>query len=202
MKRYNFAIIPPDVVKERAIEISKRIAKHDSLFILNEKNLHPHISLYHVTLDPKDLPTIIEKSHAILRSRKPFQMTQDSYRITQGVWVDVAYAKKQNIMDIHTALINATKDFRLEKGGEKNREDWTDLTEEQKGNILNCGWASSFDLFTPHLTFTKLKEGSTNILTSLPHENLSFLVESIGLFELGDHGTCTNLIAHMPIGEK
>lgn len=199
-QRYNFAIIPPKGISEKAIGMSKEIANHGSLFVLDGIGLFPHVSLYHVGFDPQNLPEIIQRTAEALKTARPFRLISDSYRAVEGVWIDVSYEKSDDIMRLHTAIIDATKDLRFGKGKENDCENFRDLSEERKNNLLACGWSEAFGLFSPHLTFSKLREKHGEILQILPQEDFSFLVDRIGLFELGDYGTCTKLIHEFRLG--
>ena len=64
----------------------------------------------------------------------------------------------------------------------------------QQKNIQLYGYWGIGDEFNPHLTFTKLETFDKTALSLIPKHNFSFEASKIGLFYLGDYGTC-----HKPI---
>lgn len=199
-QRYNIATIPPDEVGNRAIRMSEKIAEYGSFFVLDGEALHPHISLYHIGFDAKDIPEVIVRVSDALAGIKPFDLKQGPYRAGNSGWIDVGYEKDAAIIDLHASVIAAAKELRAEKGKEMERDDWEGLSEARRQNLLFCGWSEAFDLFAPHLTFSRLKESDEGILDRLPADDFSFLVDRIGLFELGEHGVCTKLIHEFVLG--
>lgn len=194
VQKYNVAIIPPEAVRERVIEMSEWIAAEGSQFVLDGETRHPHISLYHVALEDDRLPLVIAALTAGLESVRPFFLRQGPYRAVEDEWIDASYDRDEDIMRLHTAVIEAVKDLRANQGNEKDRTDFASLSEEQQKSLLASGWTEAFERYAPHLTFARLKEKDTDIVSKLPFEDFGFYAERIGLYEMGEHGTCTRLV--------
>ena len=175
--------------------MSRALEQFDSFFVLDGRTLHPHISLYHVPFSETALKKVIEVLGKIAADTKPFPLEQDTYYPDQGVWVGVRYVADKPILDLHTGVIEATKGYRAEQDDARYAARWTELSHGQRKNIKDCGWSDAFTLYSPHISFAKLKQPIENVLAHLPHCDFSFLAERIGLYELGKDATCTELVA-------
>lgn len=194
-KRYNIAIIPPRAIIEQAIAMSEELRKFDSFFVLDEKTLSPHISLYHAPFTEERLGDVIGKLEEITAGTRPFPVRHASYYPDQGVWVGIRYVSDKAILDLHTQVIEATKGYRAEQDDVRYLARWAELSHQQRENIKDCGWTDSFTLFSPHLTFTKLRQPRTDVLHHLPEHDFSFQVDHIALVERGEYGACIKTLA-------
>lgn len=194
-KRYDIVIIPPPEIAEQTVVLSRALAPLGTFFTVDDVTLHPHISLYHVPLKESAVASVTEVLGMIARSRAPFLLTQGTYYPDQGVWVGVRYVADKPILDLHTTIIDAVKAYRVIEDDIRYAERWSEMNVNKKKNLKECGWAHAYTHYSPHITFTKLREPRAGILDHLPQREFSFLVDHIGLYELGDHGTCIRLIA-------
>lgn len=194
-KRYDIIVIPPPEIAEQAIALSQALAPLGTFFVLDDELIHPHISLYHVPLEQSTLSDVTGALGRVARETAPFLLQQGTYYPDQGVWVGVRYTADKGILDLHTALITATKEFRIVEDDVRYKARWAELDHYQRKNLEDCGWADAYTRYSPHITFTKLREPRTDVLAHLPQREFSFLVDHIGLYELGENGTCTRLVA-------
>lgn len=201
-KRYDIVIIPPRDIVKQAIEMSQALERFGSYFTLDSKMAHPHIPLYHVPFTEEVLGTVIKKLENIAANTKFFPLQQDTYYPDQGVWVGVRYVADKAIFDLHTGVIEATKRYRAEQDNMRYIERWPELSPERRKNIEDCGWSDAFILYSPHISFTKLKHPIEDVLAHLPHRDFSFRADHIGLYELGQHGTCVKLVADFTLTEE
>lgn len=194
-KRYDIVVIPPEDITRQAIEMSQVLARFDSFFILDGETVHPHLSLYRVPFDESALEKAIKKVGEIAAAMQPFLLQQETYYPDQGVWVGVRYVADKAILDLHTGIIAATKDYRAIEDDARYKARWADLSPQQRKNIEDCGWSDAFTAYFPHISFTKLKQPRADVLAHLPQHDFSFLADHIGLYERGENGTCTKLVA-------
>lgn len=69
------------------------------------------------------------------------------------------------------------------------------IGEEQKKNIEEYGYPRTMNLYSPHLTITRLKEASVaGQAASELQWDLDFTVDTIGVYKMGANGTCTDLV--------
>ncbi|MFZ2187107.1 MAG: 2'-5' RNA ligase family protein [Candidatus Moraniibacteriota bacterium] len=200
-KRYDIAIIPPSGIAEQAISMSRELQRFGACFVLDGQTYRPHISLYHVPLAEKVLSTVISILEKIAAQTRPFSLEQDTYYPDQGVWIGVRYIADKAILDLHTTVIAATKEYRSEQDDIRYLERWPELSPARRKNIEECGWSDAFAYYSPHISFTKLERPQTDVLIHLPHRDFSFLADHIGLYELGKHGTCAELVADFKLTE-
>lgn len=193
-RKYNIAIIPPETIAKQAVAMSERISAEGAYFVLDGTSLYPHISLYHVVLDDEHLSEIVQAVTDAVSSIQSFTLKSGPYRTGAGEWIDVSYEREKGIMVLHEVVIGAVASRRTNKKSEKNRADWEALEEVARQNIERCGWADAFEHYAPHLTFARLQTQDANILTRLPIMGFTFPVQTIGLFEMGEHGACTKLL--------
>ncbi len=194
-KRYNIAIIPPQAIVERAIAMSEALRKFDSFFVLDGKTLYPHISLYHAPFTEECLGDVIKKLEEVAADTRSFPVRQEAYYPDQGVWVGVRYVADKAILDLHTRVVEATKGYRAQQDDVRYLARWAELGHKQRENIKDCGWTDSFALFSPHLSFTKLRQPCADVPSHLPEHDFSFQVDHIALVERGEYGACVGTVA-------
>lgn len=193
-KRYNFAIIPSQAVAERAVKMSEWLRQFSTQFTLDGVKLYPHVSLYHVGFQEEDLVQVIDRATSALRTITRFGLSQGPYRAVEGSWCDVSYNIDDTIYQLHTTLIESVMDLRVVHDMASQDPKWNELTPTQQASYAKCGWTDAYARYAPHLTFTKLRAPQPDLPLTFPQEDFSFMVEKIGLFELGEFGTCTKLI--------
>lgn len=193
-KRYHIAIIPPQVIVEQAIGMSGVLQKFDALFMLDDQGHYPHISLYHAPFTAEVLGDVMKKLREVASVTEPFFLHQETYYPDQGVWVGARYAADKAILDLHTRVVEATKGYRAEQDDARYLARWAELSHQQRTNIQDCGWTDAFALFSPHLSFGKLRQPQSDILAHLPKYDLSFQVERIALVERGEYGSCLKFV--------
>ena len=194
-QRYKISVVVPQDIAAQAIEMSQALRQFGSVFVLDGETIHPHLSLYHVPFDEAALAVAITAVGEIAAATKPFLLQQDTYYPDQGVWIGVRYVADKAILDLHTAVIEATKQYRAEQDDARYAARWADLGPEQRKNIGDCGWSDAFTQYSPHISFTKLEQPRADVLAHLPHRDFSFLADHIGLYAVGEHGVCTELVA-------
>lgn len=163
VQKFNFAIIPSKAVRERAIEMSEWLSAEETEFVLDGESLHPHVSLYHVSLDGERPPLVIADISARLESIQSFFLHQGPYRAVEDEWIDVSYDRNRNIISLHEVVIEVVGELRANAGTEKAREDFVGLLKDQQNSLLRCGWTEAFERYAPHLTFARLKTKDSSI---------------------------------------
>lgn len=201
-RKYNIAIIPPEGIAKQAMMMSEHISTEGTYFVLDGTSLYPHISLYHVVLDDEHLSEIVQAVTDAVSSIQSFPLKSGPYRAVADEWIDVSYEREEGIMVLHEVVIGAVASRRAGKELEMNRADWETLDVVARQNLERCGWTDAFEHYAPHLTFARLRSQDASILTRLPIMDYSFSVQAIGLYELGDHGTCTKLLHTFSLSES
>lgn len=190
-RKYNIAIIPSEEISEKAKEVSQEFASSDSYFSLNDFDAHPHISLYHIPLYERDVKKVKEAVERGVHEEKGISLQAESFRQVPGGWLDVSYVRDEGIMRLHRAVLVALEPFWVREFVKNPSKDWT---KDQRESANKFGWTEADKRFAPHLTFTRLRSEKGNIPISKNPQEFSFFAKNIGVFELGEHGVCTNLL--------
>lgn len=194
-KRYDIVVMPPREIAEQAIALSRALAPLGTFFVLDLVKHHPHLSLYRVPFSEMSLSVVIDTLAKLATMTKPFLLEQGTYYPDQGVWVGVRYVASKALLDLHTTVIAATKDYRIIEDDIRYAARWAEMSPEKRKNIQECGWADAFLAYSPHMSFTKLKTPRVDVLAHLPQREFSFRADHLGLYELGNHESGDRLIA-------
>lgn len=204
VKGYNIVIIPNQAVADTARKVSAKISTiAPTCFQLDSALHNPHITIYHISLDTDSLEEVHEKLRRIASSRDSFSLNQKQYRLIDTRWIDIGYESDENIMKLHRDVLEAVSPLRVQDVTAEMREEWSDMSPERQENLELYGWSEIRNLYRPHLTLTRLVESAEEeILGKLPEGAFSFEVDTIALYELGEYGTCTAIIAEYKLQEE
>jgi 2'-5' RNA ligase len=196
VKRYNIAIIPTPIVAEHAQTASEFVAgAEETCFVLDQSTRLPHISLYHIPLEESSIQEVTALLRGIAESLSPFSLESKGYHIWNGEWIDVSYELNETFFKLHMTILEAIAPLRIQKGDFDMKENWSDSSPARQENLELYSWSEARDLFRPHLTLTRLVGRVEEVfLESIPEKNFSFEATTLGLYELGEHGTCTKLL--------
>lgn len=193
-KSFNIVIYPSKDIIIRAIKTSKSFKRKGSSFVLDGKNYFPHITIYMTEFPSKNTRAIKELLKQFSLGIKPFQITASGYRQNKDGYIDVNYKKTKSINELQKKVVTLLNPFREGLLRLKDKERLKEFSKSQQKNIKLYGYRSVGTEFYPHLTFTKLKQYSKLTLSDMKKDNFSFKVGKIGLFYLGEYGTCRKLI--------
>ncbi len=165
-QRYDIVLYPPAFIRARALEVNRKLVKKGGLFSLGTKTRVPHITLYVARFGKAEMPGV-KKTLQELAARIPaFQTDATGYK-TDDTWVHVRYKK-----DSHLSMLRRTlkQVMRAHHPYDTNRH------------------------FVPHITLTKFEHLPDRVFADMPDLDFSFTATHIGLFELGEYGTCVRQI--------
>jgi len=168
--KYNIAIIPPDTLCDQVISISQELYKMGGQFVLGNQVNFAHITIAHFECyDENVLERIIDENVSQLDKIHAFNIKQDEYRMNNG-WVDISFQKISEILSLYEIVLNTLQKYNCKK----TSDDW------------ECN--------APHLTLSKFANSKDFDIATLPKHDFSFIVEEIGIFELGEYGTNKKLV--------
>jgi 2'-5' RNA ligase len=199
VKAYDIVIIPGQEVADSAREVSAFLrTQTKTCFSLGTTENFPHISLYHFSAEEYSLEDIQKTLQEVTNSLRSFFVKQPHYGLVGNYWVDVSYEKDEPLAVLHQTVLDSVAPFR-EKSIE-HKEEWSDDSQERQENLKLYGWSEAGSLYRPHLTLTRLVDMSDeSVLDTLPLKNYSFSAKKLGLYELGEYGTCKKLIAEFTL---
>lgn len=191
--RYNIVIIPPENIEDRSLEISSRFS-NDGYFTLNQRDIFPHLSLYHIPLGQDAINETKEIIQQTVQGIPYFDIQGKEYRCHLEGWVGIHYEKTMELTSIHERILEALKSVWCREFAREH----SDIVGIKGKNVQKYGWVDAQSRFNPHITLSRLKkvhcESVMEILHEYPMTDWSFRVKQVGLYDLGEHGTCTKLL--------
>ncbi|MBI2798530.1 DUF1045 domain-containing protein [Candidatus Saccharibacteria bacterium] len=135
-----------------------------------------------------------EKDLKIIASNfKIFQLQAIKYSQDEG-FVDVEYKKLSSLTFLQEkvlAIFNSMRDGMREK----DRARLATTEGLARENLQQYGYRGIGELFRPHLTLTRFSNKNEQQLTNMPKiDSFSGSFDRIGLFEMGESGTCRRKI--------
>ena len=193
-KSFNIVIYPPKNISKKAINVSKTLKKKGGLFVLDGKNYFPHITIYMTEFPVKHISKIRKTLRELAAKTKPFRATSLKYRQSEDGYIDIDYRKSREMKELQKKIVFLLNPLREGLLRPKDKARMSELSKVQQRNIMRYGYRSVGKEFFPHLTFTKLEKFDKLALSKIEKSNFSFDIDKIGLFYLGDYGTCRKLI--------
>ncbi len=205
VKNYNIVIDASASVAASACEVSQFASREigGTAFELDDSVHIPHLTLLHIALEESVLPQVALMLESIAENFEPFLLRQDMYRLVDKHWLDMSYELDEPLMKLHQAILAIIAPLRVRTPEGEQKEEWSDFSPERQENLELYGSSEVARLYRPHLTLTRF-EGpqEESLLQNLPTPEFSFVATSLDIYELGEHGTCKNIVATCKLGEK
>lgn len=192
-------LLPSAELATMAIEASKATERFESFFTLEDGKYYPHMSLYMFQLNEPDISKAEEVLAGIAKDTKVITATATTYRLSEGFgvgYVDPEYEVTDELRALQEKVVEAVNPIRAGMR-ESDIAKMQDATGVKLVNLQKYGYPAIGKLFRPHITLTRLKEHNPGVLELLPKDISTFngIFDRIGLFEMGNNGTCTRKIA-------
>ena len=197
-------LLPSVVLADKAFKASSLITqKYDSFFTLEDGKYYPHMSLYMFQLNEVDIPKVEEILTGIAKDTQAVTASATTYSLGTGFgvgYVDPEYEVSEKLSSLQNRVIEAVNPIRagMRESDVRKMQDAEGLRLE---NLQKYGYPAIGDLFRPHITLTRLKEHNPEVLELLPQDVSTFsgVFDRLGLFEMGENGTCIRKIAEFPL---
>jgi len=191
-------LLPNEELALEAITTSQIFANHDPLFTLQIGKFYPHMSLYMFQLNESDIPKVEGILHNIADTFHPVQGTATNYSMGEGLavgYVGPEYEAAEELLSLQKKVIDSINPIRAGMRA-SDAAKMKDATDVKLDNLKKYGYPAVGSLFRPHITLTRLKDYSPELLRILPDiSRFNGLFDSLGLFEMGANGTCIRKIA-------
>lgn len=186
-------ILPNPLLADKAITASQKLASFNSLFTLKDGECYPHASLYMLQLKIEDLSNVQSILEKIASAFSPLLLKAARYDHTMG-FIDAEYEIIPELASLQEQVIQALNPIR-DGMREKDKTRMQEATGLKLKNFQNYGYPAVGELFRPHITLSRLKENNQTALQSLGDlSRFDGVFLKIGLFEMGDNGTCVRKI--------
>ncbi len=196
----DIVLLPEQPIAEKAYATSKELTTaRDTYFTLEDAKFYPHISLYMTRLNVGGLAKVKQELANVAASLPGLELQTTEYHQEAGYSV-VKYSRNTTIDELQMSVVNAINPLRdgMRRDDEAELAVATGLKYE---NLATYGYPPIGDLFAPHITFTRLTaDESVDTSSLVDSSEFSGQFTHIGLFEMGDHGTCVRKIAEFKLG--
>jgi len=186
----DIVLIPPRSIREKAIQLNKRLAASAKAdFLLDHQTCIPHISLLMGVVEEKRLGKLLEKLQLVANKTSALQLTIPAYAVSvlpnKKQISSLIIGKSHELQNLHETLLKKTKSL-LEYGSVNKEMFFKGTSSVPELSIL---WVKRFLLdsskinFQPHITL-----GLGEITgVSLP---IKFKASELALCQLGNYCTC------------
>lgn len=188
-KAYDIVLVPGKRLSNEAIKLSQKLKSYGSYFTLDNKSFFPHVSLYMLQLSGDSLDDVVQILEKIAGECRVIEATANKYHY-ESEYVDIEYARTNEFSELQDKIIKKLNPVR-DGLRDKDKIRLKSAVGEEKENIQKYGYRSVGNQFHPHLTFTRFTNDQKDILQILPPRTIfNGKYETIGLYEMGDNGTC------------
>lgn len=188
-KAYDIVLVPEKRLSDEAIKLSQKLKAYGTHFTLDNNSFFPHVSLYMLQLNNDNLDEVARILEKIAGGSVVIEATTNRYHY-ENEYVDIEYVRTKEFSELQDRIIKKLNPVRdgLRDIDEKRLES---VGGEEKENIQKYGYRSVGNQFHPHLTFTRFSSDQQDVLQILPSQTIfNGKYEAIGLYEMGDNGTC------------
>ena len=202
----DMVLLPAESQADQAMDASGRLSSQGSLFSLDNKNFYAHTSLYMFQMDTEKQNEILSFLER-LTCLKPIQiLLQEGYfyedkGFGKG-YIDISFERNADVDTLQMKVVDVVNQLRSGMR-EKDIRKMQDATGLKLENLQKYGYPAVGELFRPHITLTKFPADIEPDLSVLPDPSqFTGVFDRIGLFEMGDNGTCIREIATFRLGSK
>lgn len=195
----DIVLLPNSEQAQKAVNASQLLAPQGSLFTLDNEHYFAHASLYMLQMDSANQDDCIATLQEIAKQTNVQQLVQNGYfyqnRGGGKGYVDISFERNSKVDSLQQQVLAAFNPLRAGMR-EKDKRKMADASGVALENLQAYGYPSIGELFRPHITLTKFPADIEPNLSVLPPETMfTGIFDRIGLFEMGDNGTCVRKIA-------
>jgi hypothetical protein len=196
---FDVVILPPPDIRDYAIELSKRLRKYGSKFVLGKRRYIPHISLYHIPVTPQNFQPFCDAVENVAANIAAGELRLKNVQLPLLMTEKPAWLRK-----LHLDVVrNTNRFFDWDYGAEgsisterfvgKRRVQGEEYREKYGSPLIGA-------LFQPHITLTSFEDKSVmDDIPPLPLKPASFRVDAIHICELGPSHSCQRIVARFPV---
>lgn len=200
---YDLVLLPSKEQSQLAIQASQQLAAQGSFFTLDDQDFYAHLSLYMFQIDIANQDACVAALRQLANRAGPQQFEQDGYFYQDSGhykgYVDIAYTRNQATDSLQMQAITTFNGLRSGMR-ESDKNKMADATGLKLENLQKYGCPAIGELFRPHVTLTRFPTQVEPDLSGLPDPALfTGMFTRIGLFEMGQNGTCIRKIAEFSL---
>ncbi len=196
VKRINISLRLADLQVRLAIRRSLELSqRYPCEFLLGDNHNYPHITLCSIAFPSSALRIVNHTVSQLAAGRQPIQCQPTLVKAHQR-YIQVHIEPIDHILALHAALVDILQHHRAPQ----ETHSQMDLTPKQLEYLGTYGYPDSFELYSPYLTITRVKEGvdADEAAKSFAFSMNVFLSSFVTVYLVGDHGTCIEKISEYP----
>jgi hypothetical protein len=195
----DIVLLPDTGQAKQAAHCSELLSRQGSLFTIDNQNFFAHASMYmfQMSADKQDECIAVLQKIAQAAAIQTLSQNGYSYQDTgfgKG-YVDIAYSRNDKADRLQQTIVDLFNPLRAGMR-ENDKAKMVDATGIKLENLQKYGYPAIGELFRPHITITKFPQDIEPDLNVLPDPTIfTGVFTKLGLFEMGDNGTCIRCIA-------
>ena len=197
----NVCIIPETGIGTECTEISQALKSDGTMFILDGKSKFAHMTVFMARFSNSEIPKVLDAVKNTLAVVKSFYCEHTGYFMTAGRYFEISYGKSKEIMRLHETVIDCIKNYRINPGNPFEENYFAPYNDEQKKNAEETGYDLAYNLYRPHITLTRYKEGQVpEIFPSFAPAKLSFQLGKVAVYKADDNGAVYEKLVEFIVG--
>lgn len=195
-KRLNIVFIPPKEIADYAAGLCLKIKEGSEIsFLLDGINNFPHITIYQLVVPENNMERLVGKLDKITQNSNPQTFIFTDFQEHSG-FLGAGFTPTDSIKAVQKEVVDSISDLREGNIVSLDDPNLLDKPDQYKQIITEFGFDNLFDFYNPHITITRLPdfEKARKLAKQLTWPFSEFESSSIGLYSLGEFGTCNKLI--------
>jgi len=193
----NVCVIPHQDVGNRCVEASQSLKSDSTMFVLDGKSKFAHMTVFMARFANSEISNVLKATEKALKNIHSFLCGHTGYFMTAGRYVEVSYQKSKELVDLQELLIDNLKGCRINPGNPFEEGYFAPYNAEQQKNAKETGYDLAYNLYRPHITLTRYKEGEApEVSPAFASAELSFQLSKICVYKADDNG-----VAYEKLGE-
>jgi len=196
----NVCVIPDEHVSAECVNISQSLKSDDTLLVLDGDNFFAHMTAFMARFPNDRIDEVVQGVKTALQSVQSFRCEHTGYFMTAGRYLEASYRKSDDFMKLHESLISHLAELRMSPGNPYEEGYFTPYTAEQQQNARDTGYDLARNLYRPHVTLTRYREGGVpEIFPAIAAADLSFKLGKVCVFKADDNGAVYELIREFQV---
>lgn len=193
-------LTPSEEMQAQSIELNTLINQSNPETIKLDQNHIPHITLLQCFINERDLQKVNMAVEGLFESIKNDTIYTESLyysRDTENSFAMIRHSRTESIISLHKQTIDLLKPFMVKDGTQEAfvpNPDGSDISESTLEYVPVFVEEHSYDNFDPHISLGVAPTVLLDSLSSTVFKPISFLPTSLGVYQLGDHGTAQKLL--------
>lgn len=194
-KLLNIVFTLPEKVSRSAVSLSGKIKTETRVnFTLHQSTNVPHITVYQLIIPDRNLDRLIKILEDLALKLPPQNFRFAGFEEHSG-YLSVQLDLPPRVKLFQEEVVKSVN-FLREGRSLIGEEEALNYPESQRKNIAEYGFDNLLDFYNPHITITCLSdpEKAKRFISGLNWTENEFSCSAIGLYSLGEFGTCKELI--------